>query len=135
MGHGRPAGDAPWRACRRIGKGLGNRGEDRLLALSDTTAQNYELRDPDVRLMLQVRDGNAAAFEELVLRYQGRLTTVLEQLVRQRDLAEDLAQEVFLRVFVRAKPMCRGRNSRRGCSPLPTTWPATRCDRWRGGGK
>ncbi len=69
------------------------------MALSDTTAQNYELRDPDVRLMLQVRDDNAAAFEELVLRYQGRLITVLEQLVHQRDVAEDLAQEVFLRVF------------------------------------
>ena len=76
-----------------------NPGEDRRLALSETTAQNYELRDPDVRLMLQVRDDNAAAFEELVLRYQGRLVTVLEQLVHQRDVAEDLAQEVFLRVF------------------------------------
>lgn len=69
------------------------------MALSDTTAQNYELRDPDVRLMLQVRNDNAAAFEELVQRYQGRLISVLEQLVHQRDVAEDLAQEVFLRVF------------------------------------
>ena len=69
------------------------------MALSDTTAPNYELRDPDVRLMLQVRDDNAAAFEELVLRYQGRLMTVLEQLVQKRDVAEDLAQEVFMRVF------------------------------------
>ncbi len=69
------------------------------MALSDTTAPNYELRDPDVRLMLQVRADNAAAFEELVLRYQGRLVTVLEQLVRRRDVAEDLTQEVFLRVF------------------------------------
>lgn len=49
--------------------------------------------------MLQVRDGNAAAFEELVHRYQGRLLTILEHLTSRRDLAEDLAQEVFLRVF------------------------------------
>ena len=49
--------------------------------------------------MLQVRDGDAAAFEELVLRYQNRLLTVLEHLVGNRELAEDLAQEVFLRVF------------------------------------
>lgn len=69
------------------------------MTLSDTREVNYELRDPDVRLMLQVRDDNAAAFEELVLRYQGRLVTVLEQLVQKRDVAEDLAQEVFLRVF------------------------------------
>lgn len=49
--------------------------------------------------MLEVRDDNAAAFEELMLRYQGRLLTVLEHLVGSRDLAEDLTQEVFLRVY------------------------------------
>ena len=59
----------------------------------------YELHDPDVRLMLQVRAGDAAAFEELVVRYQGRLLTVLEHLVGNREQAEDLAQETFLRVF------------------------------------
>ncbi len=32
-------------------------------------------------------------------RYQNRLVTVLEHLVGRRDLAEDLAQEVFLRVY------------------------------------
>lgn len=69
------------------------------LAVSESTPQQYALRDPDVRLMLEVRDGNAAAFEELMLRYQSRLVTVLEHLVGSRDQAEDLAQEVFLRVY------------------------------------
>lgn len=59
----------------------------------------YEATDPDVRLMLQVRDDNAAAFEELVVRYQARLITVLQNVVRSRDKAEELAQDVFLRVF------------------------------------
>ena len=67
--------------------------------LSDTSAQDYQARDPDVRLMLEVRDGSAVAFEELVLRYQNRLIAVLEHLVHKREQAEDLAQEVFLRVF------------------------------------
>ena len=49
--------------------------------------------------MLQVRDDNAAAFEELVLRYQTRLINVLEHLVGRSVPAEDLAQEVFLRVY------------------------------------
>jgi RNA polymerase sigma-70 factor (ECF subfamily) len=49
--------------------------------------------------MLEVRDGSATAFEELVVRYQGRLVRVLEHLVGRRELAEDLAQEVFLRVY------------------------------------
>ncbi len=49
--------------------------------------------------MLQVRDDDAAAFEELMLRYQDRLVTVLEHLVGSRDSAEDLAQDVFLRIY------------------------------------
>lgn len=69
------------------------------MAVSESSAQSYELRDPDVRLMLEVRDDSAAAFEELMLRYQGRLVTVLAHLVSDRNAAEDLAQEVFLRVY------------------------------------
>jgi RNA polymerase sigma-70 factor (ECF subfamily) len=69
------------------------------LAVSDSTAQRYQLHDPDVRLMLEVRDGSASAFSELMLRYQNRVLTVLENLVGNRDLAEDLTQDVFLRVF------------------------------------
>ncbi len=68
-------------------------------APSQSSARRQALRDPDVRLMLEVRDDNAAAFEELVLRYQVRLVTLLEYLTGSRDLAEDLAQEVFLRVY------------------------------------
>jgi RNA polymerase sigma-70 factor, ECF subfamily len=68
-------------------------------AASDSSVRINPLADPDVRLMLQVRDGNAAAFEELMLRYQDRLVTVLEHLVGKRGQAEDLAQEVFLRVY------------------------------------
>ncbi|HLA84872.1 MAG TPA: sigma-70 family RNA polymerase sigma factor [Thermoguttaceae bacterium] len=49
--------------------------------------------------MLQVRDDSAAAFEELVLRYQDRLVALLTHLSGSRDQAEDLAQEVFLRVY------------------------------------
>jgi RNA polymerase sigma-70 factor (ECF subfamily) len=49
--------------------------------------------------MLKVRDDDAAAFEQLVGRYQSRLVTVLQHLVGNRDLAEDLAQDCFLRLF------------------------------------
>jgi RNA polymerase sigma-70 factor, ECF subfamily len=69
------------------------------LTLTQSQPNHYELHDPDVRLMLQVRDGDAAAFTELVLRYQNRLLTVLEHLVGNREQAEDLAQDVFVRVF------------------------------------
>ncbi|MBC8353877.1 MAG: sigma-70 family RNA polymerase sigma factor [Planctomycetes bacterium] len=49
--------------------------------------------------MLQVRDDDAAAFEELVMRYQNRVVGILTHLTRKREQAEDLAQEVFLRVY------------------------------------
>jgi RNA polymerase sigma-70 factor (ECF subfamily) len=69
------------------------------LSISDSTAERYTLADPDVRLMLEVRNGDAHAFEELMLRYQNRVLSLLAHLVGQRDLAEDLTQEVFLRVY------------------------------------
>ncbi len=49
--------------------------------------------------MLRVRDDDAAAFEELVARYQDRLIMILAHLVGVRHQAEDLAQDVFLRVY------------------------------------
>lgn len=73
------------------------------MSLADSQSFNkptkYELVDPDVRLMIQVRDGSAAAFETLVAKYQARLVTLLDHLVGDRSLAEDLAQDVFLRVY------------------------------------
>ncbi len=78
------------------------------MAVSESSARRYSLGDPDVRLMLQVRDDSASAFEELVLRYQGRLVTVLEHLVSSRDQAEDLSQEVFLRVYRARKSYVAG---------------------------
>ena len=72
---------------------------DTHLVVSESSARRYALRDPDVRLMLEVGDDSAAAFEELMLRYQGRLVTILTHLVGSRDEAEDLTQEVFLRVY------------------------------------
>ena len=38
------------------------------MALTQQQPNHYELHDPDVRLMLQVRGGSGPAFEELVLR-------------------------------------------------------------------
>ena len=64
-----------------------------------TSTIDYAELDPDVRLMLQVRDDNAAAFEELVSRYQVRLVSIFEKMVGRRSMAEDLAQEVFLRIY------------------------------------
>jgi len=69
-----------------------------MAAISQTSGQ-FALRDPDIRLMLRVRADEPGAFEELVDRYQHRLLAVMHHLVGNAEEAEDLAQEVFLRVY------------------------------------
>ena len=76
-----------------------NHSTQATLAITESTAERYTLADPDVRLMLLVRDDDPRAFEELMLRYQNRLVSLLAHLTGQRDIAEDLAQDVFLRVY------------------------------------
>jgi len=68
------------------------------MATGQTSAM-MALRDPDIRLMLMVRSDDQAAFAELVNRYQNRLVGVMHHLIGSADEAEDLAQEVFLRVY------------------------------------
>jgi RNA polymerase sigma-70 factor (ECF subfamily) len=63
------------------------------------TDKNPVLRDPDVRLMLRAKDGDQAAFTRLVANYQDRLVGVFAHMLQNKDAAEDLAQEVFLRVY------------------------------------
>ena len=55
--------------------------------------------DPDVQLMLRVQGGDAFAFEQLMQRYHGRLVRILRHVAGSDESAEDLAQDVFLRVF------------------------------------
>jgi RNA polymerase sigma-70 factor (ECF subfamily) len=75
--------------------------------IGETSAQ-LALRDPDIRLMLRVRGDEPGAFEQLVEHYQHRLVAVMHHLVGNAEEAEDLAQEVFLRVY-RARKKYRPR--------------------------
>lgn len=53
----------------------------------------------DVQLMLGVKAGDDASFELLLQRYRIPLVNFLYRMVRDVPAAEDLAQEVFLRVY------------------------------------
>jgi RNA polymerase sigma-70 factor (ECF subfamily) len=57
------------------------------------------LDDPEVVLMLRARDGDTAAFTTLADRYQPRVFGYFCKQVRDRAEAEDLTQEVFLRLY------------------------------------
>jgi RNA polymerase sigma-70 factor, ECF subfamily len=53
----------------------------------------------DAQVMLQVRDGNDAAFNYLVERYRRAMISFMFRMVHNAAVAEELAQEVFLRVY------------------------------------
>jgi RNA polymerase sigma-70 factor (ECF subfamily) len=55
----------------------------------------------DARLVEQARDGDDRAFAALVARYERALIRVLARLVRDEELARDLAQETFWKVYNR----------------------------------
>jgi RNA polymerase sigma-70 factor (ECF subfamily) len=57
------------------------------------------LSDPDVKLMLRVRAGDDGAYDELFRRYNDHVQAVITYLMGNRQSTEDLAQEVFLRVY------------------------------------
>ena len=56
-------------------------------------------QDEDVRLMLAVKAGDAAAFEQLVSRHQERILSTLIHFTDSLQQAEELTQEVFLKVY------------------------------------
>ncbi len=68
------------------------------LVTTTSTVSNPYLKDPDVQLMLRVREDDEAAFAQIVATYQDRLIGLLTNLIGDRTTAEDVAQEVFLRV-------------------------------------
>lgn len=53
----------------------------------------------DVQLMLDVKAGDDASFDFLLQKYRSPLVNFLNRMVRDSATAEDLAQEVFLRVY------------------------------------
>src|SRR6266436_9543413 len=53
----------------------------------------------DVQLMLDVKAGDEQSFELMLRKYRTPLVNFLYRMVRDSAVAEDLAQEVFLRVY------------------------------------
>ncbi|MBI5149469.1 MAG: sigma-70 family RNA polymerase sigma factor [Candidatus Omnitrophica bacterium] len=60
---------------------------------------NPYLSDPDVRLMLDFQGGDKASFEALMRKYYPRLLNFIYRFTGSAELAEDLTQEVFLKVY------------------------------------
>ncbi|MDM7995204.1 MAG: RNA polymerase sigma factor [Acidobacteriota bacterium] len=58
--------------------------------------------DSDARLMLRFKDGDAGAFELLFSRHLRAIVNFCYRFVRNRQIAEELAQEIFLKVYTGA---------------------------------
>ena len=56
-----------------------------------------ELTDQEV--VAQARKGSEAAYRELIRRYDRPVFSIIYRMVRDRELAEDLAQETFIKVL------------------------------------
>ena len=52
----------------------------------------------DEFLILQFKSGNDSAFDVLLSRYQTKVFSYIMQLVKDYDLANDVFQEVFIKV-------------------------------------
>ncbi len=55
--------------------------------------------DPDAALMLRVKEGDTAAFTDLVDKYKQPVLNVAYRMLRDLTEAEDLAQNVFVQVY------------------------------------
>jgi RNA polymerase sigma-70 factor (ECF subfamily) len=53
----------------------------------------------DQQVVAWAQDGDEGAFRELIRRYQRPVFSILYRMVRDRELAEDLAQETFIKVL------------------------------------
>ena len=56
-------------------------------------------QDPDAALMLRVKQGDTAAFEQLVDKYKQPVMNVVYRMLRDATEAEDVAQNVFVQVY------------------------------------
>jgi RNA polymerase sigma-70 factor, ECF subfamily len=59
--------------------------------------------DPDATLMLRVKQGDTAAFTELVDKYKQPVMNVAYRMLRDATEAEDLAQNVFVQAYKSAE--------------------------------
>src|SRR5580700_6308389 len=55
--------------------------------------------DPDARLMLRVKDGDEHSFGVLLEKHRNPVIHFVYRMVQDRAVAEELSQEVFLRVY------------------------------------
>jgi len=72
--------------------------------------EKEELFPPDTELVLKAQEGDVRAFDELVERYHDRIYNLTYNMTSNREDAEDLTQEIFVKAF-KALPRFKGKSS------------------------
>ena len=74
------------------------------------TKENLEPKQDDSQWVKLAKTGDTAAFDKLVELYHSRIYTLTYQMTSNREDAEDLTQEIFVKAF-EALPRFKGRSS------------------------
>lgn len=73
-------------------------------------SENSRKPDPDANLVARARDGDTAAFDELVTKYSPKLYGLIYHMTSNREDTNDLLQEVFAKAY-RSIKRFRGKSS------------------------
>src|SRR5271163_5211060 len=65
---------------------------------ANRTRVDYE-NTPEGALVRRAQAGDESAFQEIVERYQSKVFSIIHGIVRQRNDVEDIAQQVFAKVY------------------------------------
>lgn len=94
---------------RRVYRGRGSDRERRQLAPERRVPARGGIAITDAELVDRALAGSQDAFRELVERYERPVFSLLVRMLRDPALAEDLAQDVFVKAFRRLAQYDRGR--------------------------
>jgi RNA polymerase sigma-70 factor (ECF subfamily) len=70
--------------------------------VAEKTRVDYE-NTPEGALVKRAQSGDEAAFREIVDKYQSKVFSIIHGIVRQRNDVEDIAQQVFSKVYFSIK--------------------------------
>jgi RNA polymerase sigma-70 factor, ECF subfamily len=79
--------------------GLGQRGAETALGLKPLSGPADWRSMSDAEIMLRVREGDDVGFNFLIEKYRKPIINFMFRMVHNQAVAEELAQEVFLRVY------------------------------------
>ena len=65
----------------------------------EETKKKITNKEIDLSLVRRAKKGDYAAFDLLVLKYQSRIIATVFRYVKEKQLAEDISQEAFIKSF------------------------------------